>query len=79
MKNIKLADWLSVLKIGTRISILGLTSRYKIEIDDDMFSMRKQGMDVDYFLENDKFAELYDKEIDYVYVDDDVVKISLVK
>lgn len=24
MKNIKLADWLSVLEIGTRISILGL-------------------------------------------------------
>lgn len=41
--------------------------------------MRKQGMDVDDFLENDKFAELYDKEIDYVFVDDDVVKISLVK
>lgn len=76
----KLADWLSVLEIGTRISILGLGSRYKIEIDDDtVFSMRKQGMDVDDFLEDDKFAELYDKEIDYVFIDDDVVKISLVK
>lgn len=76
----KLADWLSVLEIGTRISILGLGSKYKIEIDDDtVFSMRKQGMDVDYFLENDKFAELYNKEIDYVFVDDDVVKISLVR
>lgn len=76
----KLVDWLSVLEIGTRISILGLGSKYKIEIDDDtVFSMRKQGMDVDYFLENDKFAELYNKEIDYVFVDDDVVKISLVR
>ena len=76
MKNIKLTDWLSVLEIGTKISILGLVSRYGIEIDD---TMRKKGIDVDYFLENDKFAELYDKEINYVYVDDDVVKISLDK
>ena len=72
----ELWDWLSVLEIGQKIVILGLTSRYKnIEVDKDY---NKKGIDVDDFLNDDKFAELYNKKINYVFVDNDIIKIGLI-
>jgi len=71
----KLADWLSVLEIGQKIVIVGLTSRYKnIEVDNNYV---KKGIDVDDFLNDDKFAELYDKKINYVFADGDIIRISI--
>lgn len=72
----ELWDWLSVLEIGQKIVILGLTSRYKnIEVDKNY---DKKGIDVDDFLNDNKFAELYDKKINYVFVDNDIIKIGLI-
>lgn len=72
----ELIEWLSVLDFNQKIVILGLTSRYKnIEVDKDY---NKKGIYVDDFLNDDKFAELYNKEINYVFVDNDIIKIGLI-
>ena len=72
----ELADWLSVLEFGQKIVIIGLTSRYKnIEVDNNYV---KKGIDVDDFLNDDKFAELYDKKINYVFADGDIIRISII-
>ena len=72
----KLVDWLSVLEFGQKIVIVGLTSRYKnIEVDNNYV---KKGIDVDDFLNDDKFAELYNKKINYVFADGDIIRISII-
>lgn len=72
----ELAEWLSVLEFNQKIVIIGLTSRYKnIEVDNNY---AKKGIDVDDFLNDDKFAELYDKKINYVYADGDIIRISII-
>ena len=71
----ELLDWLSVLEFNQKIVIIGLTHRSSIEVDKDY---SKKGIYVDDFLNDDKFAELYDKKINYAFVDDDIIKIAII-
>ena len=72
----ELIEWLSVLDFNQKIVIVGLTSRYKnIEVDNNY---SKKGIDVDDFLNDDKFAELYDKKINSVFADGDIIRISII-
>jgi hypothetical protein len=71
----ELIEWLSVLEFNQKIVILGLNTRYKMELDNDYV---KKGINVDDFLNDDKFAFLYNKKINYVFAENDIIKIGLI-